>query len=150
MGGIAMVMLLLGDETALEGLQSLAIITAVPFAVVMLLIIIAWVNDLRTDPYALRYRYQDNELSQAVLEAVDRYAGDLAIQVDRSDPGAGASGRTDSAHDDYTEWYQRTDEYGDPVGYDFATGKWEDGWSPETGKIDISPARSSQDTDKTT
>ena len=30
MGGIAMVMLLLGDETALEGLQSLVIITAVP------------------------------------------------------------------------------------------------------------------------
>ena len=150
MVGIAMVMLLLGDETALEGLQSLVIITAVPFAVVMLLIIIAWVKELRTDPYALRYRYEDNALSQAVLEGVDKYGDDFAFQVVPTDPGEGASGGTDSAHDDYTQWYQRTDEYGDPVGYDFATGKWEDGWSPETGKIDISPARSSQDTDKTT
>ncbi|WP_262426482.1 BCCT family transporter [Brachybacterium sp. Z12] len=50
MGGIAVVMLLLGGETALQGLQSLVIITAVPFAVVMLLIIVAWLRELRSDP----------------------------------------------------------------------------------------------------
>src|SRR5699024_4307322 len=68
MGGIAMVMLLLGDEPALEGLQSLVIITAVPFAVIMLLVIVAWVKELRTDPYALRRRYAENAIRQAVRE----------------------------------------------------------------------------------
>ena len=46
----------------------------------MLLIIIAWVKELRTDPYALRYRYEDNALSQAVLEGVDKYGDDFAFQ----------------------------------------------------------------------
>src|SRR5690625_519916 len=64
MGGIAMVMLLLGDETALEGLQSLVIITAVPFAIIMLLIIVAWIKELRTDPYALRHRYAANAIDR--------------------------------------------------------------------------------------
>lgn len=145
MGGIAMVMLLLGDETALEGLQSLVIITAVPFAVVMLLIIIAWIKELRTDPYALRHRYADNAISQAVREGVDQYGDDFRLEVAPTPPGEGASGGTDSAHEDYTAWYQRTDEEGEPVGYDFETGEWEDGWDPETGAIQVQPERSTED-----
>ena len=35
-------------------------------------------------------------------------------------------------HEDYTGWYQRTDEHGEPVGYDFETGEWADGWEPGT------------------
>lgn len=31
----------------------------------------------------------------------------------------------------YTEWYQRTDEDGRNVDYDFETGKWSDGYDPE-------------------
>ncbi|GAA4105923.1 BCCT family transporter [Enteractinococcus coprophilus] len=135
MGGIAMVMLLLGDETALEGLQSLVIITAVPFAVIMLLVIVAWLKELRTDPYALRRRYAENAIGQAVREGVGQYGDDFRLEVVASVPGAGASGGTDSAHEDYTEWYQRTDEHGEPVGYDFETGEWADGWDPETGTI---------------
>ena len=143
MGGIAMVMLLLGDETALEGLQSLVIITAVPFAIIMLLIIIAWVKELRTDPYALRHRYATNVIRQAVREGVDKYGDDFRLRVVPSAPGEGASGGTDSAHDDYTGWYQRTDEHGEPVGYDFETGEWEDGWDPETGTIEVQAEPSS-------
>lgn len=149
MGGIAMVMLLLGDETALEGLQSLVIITAVPFAIIVLLIIVAWIKELRTDPYALRHRYADNAIRQAVLEGVDKYGDDFRLQVVRTDPGEGASGGTDSAHDDYTGWYQRTDEDGDPVGYDFATGVWGDGWDPETGTIPIQQEKPEDETDRT-
>lgn len=142
MGGIAMVMLLLGDETALEGLQSLVIITAVPFAIIMLLIIVAWIKELRTDPYALRHRYADNAIEQAVLVGVDKYGDDFGLGVVQTAPGQGASGGTDSEHDDYTEWYQRTDEDGDPVGYDFDTGEWADGWDPETGTIEVQPEAS--------
>jgi len=141
MGGIAFIMLILGDETALEGLQSLVIITAVPFAIIMLLIIVAWVKELRTDPYALRHRYADNAISHAVIDGVDKYGDNFALKVVPTEPGEGAGGTTDSAHDDYTGWYQRTDEDGDPVGYDFETGEWEDGWDPETGTIPVAEPR---------
>ncbi|MGP5672963.1 BCCT family transporter [Brachybacterium alimentarium] len=136
MGGIAVVMLLLGDESALEGLQSLVIITAVPFALVMLLIIIAWVRELRTDPLTLRQQYAEVVVSNAVVDGVDRFDDDFSLQVIRAKPGEGAGADVDSTHEDYTDWYQRTDEEGDPVGFDFATGEWADGWRPETGEIE--------------
>ena len=145
MGGIAMVMLLLGDETALEGLQSLVIITAVPFAIIMLLIIVAWVQELRTDPFALRHRYAKNVVNQAVREGIDAYGDDFRLRVVPSAPGEGASGGTDSSHEDYTAWYQRFDEDGQPVGYDFETGEWEDGWDPETGTVPVQSAGSDPD-----
>ena len=128
MAGIAVVMLLLGDESALEGLQSLVIITAVPFAFVMLLIIVAWFRELRTDPHTLRQRYAEAAVHNAVVHGVDRYDDDFGFHVIRTEPGEGAGAGVDSMHDDYTKWYQRTDENGDPVGYDFETGEWADGW----------------------
>ena len=140
MAGIAVVMLLLGDETALEGLQSLVIITAVPFAFVMILIIIAWFRELRTDPRTLRQKYADAAVSNAVVDGVDRYDDDFSLQVIRAEPGEGAGAGVDSTHSDYTEWYQRTDEDGDPVDYDFDTGKWADGWEPGADDTDSSSA----------
>ncbi|MGO1523140.1 MAG: BCCT family transporter [Nesterenkonia sp.] len=133
MAGIALVMLLLGNESALQGLQSLVIITAVPFAVVMLLIIIAWFRELRTDPRTLRQRYAETAVSNAVVVGVDRYDDDFNLQVVPAEPGEGAGADVDSTHADYTEWYQRTDENGEPVGFDFHSGEWADGWEPETG-----------------
>lgn len=132
MAGIAVVMLLLGDESALTGLQSLVIITAVPFAFVMLLIIVAWVRELRTDPHTLRQQYAETAVSNAVIDGVDRFDDDFRIHVVRTDPGEGAGAGVDSMHEDYTGWYQRTDEHGEPVGYDFGTGEWADGWEPGT------------------
>ena len=114
---------------------------------IMLLIIVAWVKELRTDPYALRHRYADNAISQAVIDGVDKYGDNFALQVVPTEPGEGAGGTTDSAHDDYTGWYQRTDEDGDPVGYDFETGEWEDGWDPETGTIPVSEPKATDKPD---
>ncbi|MGP4976423.1 BCCT family transporter [Brachybacterium tyrofermentans] len=146
MGGIAVVMLLLGGDTALEGLQSLVIITAVPFALVMLLIIVAWVRELRSDPHTLRQEYAEAAVSNAVVDGVDRYDDDFRLEVVKAEPGEGAGAGVDSTHADYTDWYQRTDEDGEPVGFDFATGEWADGWEPET---DDTTADDTDDTDRT-
>ena len=54
------------------------------------------------------------------------------FQVVQTDPGDGANGGIDSEHEDYTGWYQRTNADGEPVGYDYETGEWADGWTPET------------------
>ncbi|GAB3185526.1 BCCT family transporter [Nesterenkonia halophila] len=131
MTGIAVVMLLLGDATALQGLQSLVIITAVPFAIIMLLIMVAWFRELGTDPRALRTKYGEKALRDAVIDGVDRYGDDFTLQVVPTAPGFGAGAGVDSEDPMYTEWYQRTDENDVPVGYDFTTGEWEDGWTPE-------------------
>ncbi|TSI13833.1 BCCT family transporter [Brevibacterium aurantiacum] len=136
MSGIAVVMLLLGNANALEGLQQLVIVTAVPFAVVMLFIIIAWFKELRTDPLALRRQYAQNAVDNAVVEGADRFGDDFAFQVVQTEPGDGANGGIDSEHGDYTDWYQRTNADGEPVGFDYETGEWADGWTPEEDESD--------------
>lgn len=141
MSGIAVVMLLMGDASALAGLQSLVIVTAVPFAVVMILIVFAWFRELRSDPYILRRRYAQTAVSNAVLEGVHKYGDDFGIQVVEAEPGRGAGAETDSEHEDYTEWYQRTNAEGEPVDFDYETGKWADGWDPEAGEIGTVPAQ---------
>src|SRR5699024_657839 len=98
MAGIAVVMLLLGDAEALEGLQSLVIITAVPFAIIMLMIIVAWFRELRTDPHTLRQKYADLAIENAVVDGVDRYDDDFRLEVTRTAPGQGAGAAVDSLH----------------------------------------------------
>jgi choline/carnitine/betaine transport len=132
MSGIAVVMLLLGDATALAGLQQLVIVTAVPFALVMLLIIVAWIRDLHTDPQFLRHRYAEAAIRNAVVQGVERYGDNFALQVvEAVPPEEGAGAGVDSADDRYTEWYRRTDENGEPVGFDFESGTWADGFDPD-------------------
>ncbi|WP_040684310.1 BCCT family transporter [Nocardiopsis halotolerans] len=134
MSGIAIVMLLLGDATALQGLQQLVIVTAVPFALVLVVAIVAWFKELRTDPLTLRMHYVDTAMNNAVTEGVDRYGDDFSLKVVESRPGGGAGAGIDSTDESYTEWYQRTNEEGDPVGYDFETGEWADGYDAATGQ----------------
>lgn len=135
MSGIAVVMLLLGDAMALTGLQQLVIVTAVPFSLVLVLILVAWFRELRTDPMALRLRYTENALNNAVTDGVEQYGDDFAIKVGKAESGGGAGAEVDSLNEAYTQWYQRTNEDGEPVGYNFETGEWADGYDPETGAI---------------
>ncbi|MEE2529968.1 BCCT family transporter [Pseudarthrobacter sp. J75] len=146
MAGIAVVMLLIGNASALAGLQSLVIVTAVPFAIVMILIIFAWFRELRSDPYILRAQYAQIAVSNAVVEGVQKYGDDFGLKVVQTKPGCGAGAETDSEHQDYTEWYQRTNAEGEPVGFDYETGKWADGWDPETGEIGTVPPAPPSDT----
>ncbi|MDR8019089.1 BCCT family transporter [Nesterenkonia aerolata] len=131
MAGVAVIMLLTGGDTALTGLQNLVIVTALPFAAVLVLIMVAFVRELRTDPAALRGIYAEKALADAVVTGIDSYGDDFRLQVGQSPPGAGAGAEIDSEHEKYTDWYRRTDEDGRPVEYDFETGEWGDGWDPE-------------------
>lgn len=148
MSGIAVVMLLLGDATALEGLQQLVIVTAVPFALVLIVAIVAWFRELRTDPAALRMHYAGAALNNAVTEGVDRFGDDFALEVVASQDGHGAGADIDSADESYTDWYQRTNEDGEPVDFDFETGEWADGYDPETGEISTVAITTEEDEQK--
>jgi choline/carnitine/betaine transport len=49
-GAVAIVMLLVGGATALSGLQTLTIIAAAPFSLLMIVLCVSLARDLRTDP----------------------------------------------------------------------------------------------------
>ena len=64
-GGVAAVMLLVGEEgAALTGLQNITIVAALPFAIVMIGLCFALVKDLRSDPLMVRRRYGATQSSR--------------------------------------------------------------------------------------
>ncbi|MFC0582995.1 BCCT family transporter [Micrococcoides hystricis] len=128
MMGIAVVMLLTGGETALTGLQNLVIITALPFALVLLFTMYAFYRELRTDPYSLRQRYARRAVATAVRRGLADYGDEFEISVERAREGYSAAGDIDSTAEELTGWYVRHDEDGEPVAYDYETNSYADGW----------------------
>ena len=53
-GAVAAVMLLIGGEDALSGLQNVTIVAALPFLVIMVGLAVALVKDLSADPQVVR------------------------------------------------------------------------------------------------
>ena len=134
MTGIAVVMLLVGGSEALTGLQNLVIVSALPFTVILLLMMAAFYKDLRTDPAVIRVEYAQAALENAVKTGIDEHGDRFALAVERAPEGEGAGAEFDSHAEEVTDWYQRTDEDGAPVEYDYASGEYADGWTPEPGR----------------
>jgi choline/carnitine/betaine transport len=86
-GAVAAVMLLVGGSDALNGLQSLTIIAALPFVLVMVGLSVALVKDLRQDPMMIRRRYAADAVDDAVIAGVVEHGDDFVISVEK-DPGA--------------------------------------------------------------
>ncbi len=86
-GAVAAVMLLVGGSDALNGLQSLTIIAALPFVLVMVGLSVALVKDLRQDPMMIRRRYAVDAVDDAVIAGVVEHGDDFVISVEK-DPGA--------------------------------------------------------------
>ncbi len=133
MAGIAVVILLFGGRNALQGLQNLVVITALPFAVVLVLMAMALVKLLRNDPQAIREHYQEQAIQKAVKHGVTKYGDNFALAVEPTDETdeRATGGDFDSTAPEVTEWYTRTDEDGNPVEYDYGKGEYvEQGDSP--------------------
>lgn len=131
MMGVAVVMLLAGGEDALSGLQSLTVLIALPFSVVVLGLLFSFVQDLRTDPHSIRDRYGDTALQHAVWHGLEDYGDDFELVVQEARKGDGAGEDVDSADDKYTRWYERSDEHGNRVGYNYTTDTWDDGYTKD-------------------
>ncbi len=63
-GAVAVVMLLVGGATALDGLRTLTIIAAAPFALLMIALCVSLARDLRTDPMIVA----DNAIERQLRE----------------------------------------------------------------------------------
>ncbi|MCW2710557.1 MAG: choline/carnitine/betaine transporter [Marmoricola sp.] len=88
-GGVAAVMLLIGGDSALTGLQNITIVAALPFVLVMIGLCFALVKDLRADPLMVRRKYAAEAVEQAVVEGVTRHGDDFSISVEKTDDSAG-------------------------------------------------------------
>ncbi|OMC40222.1 choline transporter [Mycobacterium sp. GA-1841] len=86
-GAVAAVMLLVGGADALNGLQSITIIVAVPFVLVMIGLAVALVRDLRRDPMVVRREYALEAVNSAVVSGVTQHGDDFVISVEK-DPNA--------------------------------------------------------------
>src|SRR5215207_1822285 len=81
MGAVAAIMLLVGGDEALTGLQNLTIIAALPFALVMVGMAVALATDLRSDPAVLRRSFATEAVEQAVVDGITRHGEDFRLVV---------------------------------------------------------------------
>lgn len=86
-GAVAAVMLLVGGSDALTGLQTITIVAALPFVLVMIGLAVALVKDLRQDPMMVRRQYAAAAVNSAVIAGVTAHGDDFVISVEK-DPDA--------------------------------------------------------------
>ncbi len=82
-GAVAAVMLLVGGPDALSGLQTITIIAALPFVLVMVALCVSLVKDLRNDPMIVRARYASKAMEQAVVHGVSEHGDNFVIRVSK-------------------------------------------------------------------
>lgn len=79
-GVIAAVVLVTGDEgSGLRSLQNVTIVAALPFAVIMAFMMVAFTKDLRRDPMILRDRYARMAVWHSVMAGLEEYGDDFAL-----------------------------------------------------------------------
>ncbi|MER7010508.1 BCCT family transporter [Saccharopolyspora sp. NPDC000359] len=83
-GAVAAIMLVIGTaggdaEKALDGIQNLTFIGALPFAIVMVLMCVALMKDLRSDPMTLRDAKGAEVLEQAVIIGTEEHEGEFQL-----------------------------------------------------------------------
>ncbi|WOF22991.1 BCCT family transporter [Microbacterium betulae] len=80
-GVIAGVLLVAGgrEGSGLTALQNVTIIAALPFAVIMAFMMIAFMKDLRRDPLILRDVYAERAVRHSVRTGLEEYGGDFAL-----------------------------------------------------------------------
>ncbi|MBU2696708.1 BCCT family transporter [Pimelobacter sp. 30-1] len=85
-GAVAAVMLLAGGEDALQGLQTITIVAALPFVLIMIGLTVSLMKELRHDPLVVRQRYGAEAIEQAVITGVTEHGDDFALTVEASEP----------------------------------------------------------------
>lgn len=105
LGLIAIALLLAGGKSALSGLQSLMVVSALPFAFIVIGVMYSWAQDLRTDPYIIRRKYARAAIAQGVRRGIDEYGDDFVFGVSEVPADEGAGAGFDSEDPALTDWY---------------------------------------------
>ncbi|WP_300343482.1 BCCT family transporter [Nesterenkonia sp.] len=106
MAAVAAVLLTTTGEAALGQLQSLMTVSSLPFAVILVLIMIAWAKELARDPMTLRRRFEKEALRQSVEAGIAEHGDDFTLAVEQAPQGQGAGAWLDTDNPVYTEWWE--------------------------------------------
>nr|WP_244857636.1 BCCT family transporter [Agromyces archimandritae] len=105
LGLIAIALLLAGGQSTLSGLQALMVVSALPFAIIIIGMMFSWAKDLRTDPYIIRRKYARAAIAQGVRRGIDEYGDDFVFGASEVPADEGAGAGFDSEDPALTEWY---------------------------------------------
>ncbi|MGO1384654.1 MAG: BCCT family transporter [Arachnia sp.] len=94
-----------GESNPLGGLQSIMVVSALPFSFVVIGIMIAWAKDLRTDPYMLREKYARAAIAQGVRLGISDHGDDFVFGSSEVAAADGAGAWLDSEDPSLSEWY---------------------------------------------
>ncbi|MCS5715725.1 BCCT family transporter [Herbiconiux sp. CPCC 205716] len=120
LGAAALALLLAGGETALAGLQAIMVVSALPFALIVIGIMVAWTRELRTDPYMMRHRFARAAIAQGVRRGIADHGDDFVFGATEVAAHEGAGKGIDTADPALTEWYETAT--GADAGRDPGTG----------------------------
>ncbi len=84
-GAVAAVMLLVGGADALSGLQTITVIAALPFVLIMIGLAVALVKDLAQDPLMVRRQYAIEAVEAAVITGVTEHGDDFVLSVEKAE-----------------------------------------------------------------
>ncbi|WP_343051591.1 BCCT family transporter [Nocardioides panzhihuensis] len=84
-GVVAILGLIAGGADALSGLQTITIVAALPFTVIMVGLAVSLQKDLQTDPLIVRGQYAADAVEQAVITGVTEHGDDFAFAVVEDD-----------------------------------------------------------------
>ncbi|GHD50592.1 BCCT family transporter [Mycetocola manganoxydans] len=104
--GIAVTLLLAGGSGSLNALQALVTVSALPFALVLILMMVAWWKDLRTDPYMIRHRFARVAISEGVRAGIEEHGDDFVFAAGAVEPEHGAGAWLDTEDPALSDWYE--------------------------------------------
>ncbi|KAA0918341.1 BCCT family transporter [Dietzia sp. ANT_WB102] len=105
LGGTAISLLLAGGEDALGGLQSIMVVSALPFAFVVIGMMFAWYKDLSTDPYIMRRKYGRLAIAEGVRLGIAEHGDDFVFGSSEVAANKGAGAWFDSTDPELSQWY---------------------------------------------
>ncbi len=105
LGLVAASLLIAGGHDALTGLQSIMVVSSLPFAFVMIGIMVAWWKELKRDPAMLRRQYATAAIQEGVREGIRAHGDDFVFGTSMSAHNKGAGANIDSDDPSLTEWY---------------------------------------------
>lgn len=88
-GAAAAIMLIIGGEESLAGLQQVTIIASLPFVLILIGMGVSLLKDLQSDPVVVRRKYARAAVDNAVVAGVIEHGDDFELSVDEVAPGQG-------------------------------------------------------------
>lgn len=102
----AVTLLLAGGSDALGALQALVTVSALPFAIILILLMVAWWKDLSTDPLVLRQEYANVAIDQGVRLGIQIHGDGFVFSSGAVQADHGAGAWLDTEDPALTEWFE--------------------------------------------